>query len=205
MSLQLSRLDRYAAGMAEIQLNHNPLSQEIEVIFNDVVRDHYQDAHVVSDTRVKKQAVVKKNVDMNYVQELGGDLLLEDIDSLPWVVSLTILDLPRIPKMDDSILIDGIIYTISMVKPSNRNLQSILNLFVYPERVHQHESLEVVSVKLVRTNVLDILYKGNPKEMSFDNKFWFPFRSYALYDLMNDTLYLRNDEEFTSYSLEGLE
>lgn len=131
-------LNRYAAGMADIWLSRTQLTSKVILIFNEVTRDHYQDAIHTETQRVMKLAAVKKNADMNYVQELFGEILLEDnLEQLPWVVSLTMTCLPRVPKMDDQIIINGLKYTISMVSPKNRNLTSLLSLLIYPERAER--------------------------------------------------------------------
>lgn len=129
-------LNNWAAGIMDIWLSRTQLTSKVTLIFTKIVRDHYQDATHEECCRVEKLAAVKKNTDMNYVQELLGDILLEDnLEQIPWVVSLTMTGLPRIPKMDDHIIIDGVKYTISMVIPKNRHIKSLLSLLVYPERV----------------------------------------------------------------------
>lgn len=129
-------LNKWAAGMMDIWLSRTQLTSKVTLIFNEITRDIYQDAKHTESVRIAKLAAVKKNVDMNYVQELFGEILLEDnLDLIPWVVSLTMTDLPRVPKMDDMIIIDDVLYTISMVAPKNRYLKSLLSLLIYPERV----------------------------------------------------------------------
>lgn len=129
-------LDKFAEGMMDIFLSRSQLTSTVTLIFNNVTRDHYQDAKVTEEGRYDKLAWVKKNVSMNYVQELTGDLLIEDnLEMIPWIVSMTMSKLPRQPKMDDFVIIDGITYSISMVIPKNRNIQSVLSLLIYPERV----------------------------------------------------------------------
>lgn len=165
MSFTTRNLNRFAAGMADIQLERNQLAQEVIVVFNEVHFDHYQDSRTVEQCRVKKRAMVKKDTDMNYVQQEGA-ILLEEYDSLPWIVSLTITGLPRIPKMDDAVLIDGALYTISAVKPANRQIESIILLSIYPER-STHEGLKLISVSDLGDGYMDIVYGGAPIEYSF--------------------------------------
>lgn len=167
MGLNLDQLNKFASGMADLQMSRSPLSQEVIIIFNETYRDHYQDTVQNEVDRVKKLAVVKKDVDMNYVQQIG-DILLEDIDQLPWVVSTTVTNLPRLPKMDDQILIDGLRYTISMVKPSNRFVDSIILLSVYPDRTDE-DNLDIYSITKLSDGSLDILYGGYPKIIKFDD------------------------------------
>lgn len=165
MGLNTAQLNMFAAGMADLQMSRNPLAQEVILIFNESGRDHYQDAILTETARVKKLALVKKDADMNYVQQIG-DLLLEDVDAIPWVVSVTITNLPRTPRLDDQILIDGLRYTISLVKPANRSVDSILLLSVYPDRTDEEE-LNIFSITALEDGCLDILYGGNPRFYSF--------------------------------------
>lgn len=190
MDERLKILNRFVTGIVDINITRNPLHSEVSVVFNDAVLDQYQDSIVKESCRVKKYALVRKNVDMSYVQELG-DILLEDTDQLPWMVGMSMTGLPRIPKFNDYIILDNVKYTISAVKPFNRQIDSIIWCFIYPERTDFTESLEIISVtpfvngfplenipldydKLI---VLDILYKGFPTEYSFDGITWKPFRS----------------------------
>lgn len=196
---RINRIDKYACGMLDLQMARHPLSCEVIVIFNDVMRDHYQDAVGVESSRVKKIALVRKNTDMNYVQEIGDVLLEDNLQELPWIVSMTKTGLPRIPKMDDQIAIDGIKYTISMVKPVNRNIPSIVELLIYPERTSQEEYLDIISVT-VRDRCIDIMYQGKPLEYSYDGECWEPFRSVLPYCGQSE-IFVRNDEEQTSYSI----
>lgn len=136
-------LDVYAAGMADIWLSRNQTASDVVIIYNKIIRDQYQDAIHKEVARVKKKAIVKKDPSMNYVQELLGEVLLEDnLNQIPWIVSVTMTGLPRAPRMDDQIIIDDIKYTISMVLPKNRFLRSMLSMFIYPERVD--DSIEPV-------------------------------------------------------------
>ena len=166
MSLNKEALNYFASSMVDLQLDRNPLAQEVIVIFNSVTRDHYQDSVVVEECRIKKMAIVKKDPDMSYVQQLG-DILLEDDEHVPWIVSLTTTGLLRIPKQDDQILIDGTRYYVSYVKPANRSVDSIINLSIYPDR-YDEDKLQVYSLSVLEDGCIDILYGGQPIEMSFD-------------------------------------
>ncbi len=190
MDERIAHLNKFAAGIADLNIAHNPCHSEIAVVFNDVVLDQYQDSVVKETQRVNKLAVVSKNPDMSYVQELG-DVLLEDTDQLPWLISLTITGLPRIPRFNDCVIIDGVKYTISKVKPMNRNLQSLLILMVYPERTNYHDALAIYDIKFFINGkkfnnlpygyqdlmVMEVTYGGKPTEYSFDGVKWFPFKS----------------------------
>lgn len=184
-------MNRFASGMAEIVLTRTMLSREVILVYNVVTRDHYQDPVTVEEGRYKKLAMIKKTMDMQYVQELLGPEFLEDsLDQIPWLVNLTYEFLPRIPRMDDQILIEGILYSISAVKPMNRDLESLITLFIYPERKSQIDKLAIYTPTFWKdgeqvtpsdyvgsTLLLDFIYGGNPQEMSFDNVNWRPFQS----------------------------
>lgn len=192
-SERLSQLDRYAARIADIQLERNPLASEVMLIFNLKVRDQYQDTIVSEDLRIKKRAMVSKNVDMNYVQQFDEAILLEDdTDKIPWIVSMTTTQCPRIPSMDDNIIIEGIKYSISMVKPANRNINSLILLLIYPERSFSDDGdVRVLSHKILykgsstwdlqllknESLILDLIYGGDPKFYSFDSVNWYEFES----------------------------
>lgn len=176
-------LNKYILGMADLQIVRNPLSSEAVLILNETRRDIYQDAIALEVDRVKKHVVIKKNLDMSYVQELG-DVLLEDSDQIPWLVSMTISDLPRIPRMDDQLLVEGIKYTISFVRPLNRSLSSVVILLIYPERAAEEDPLKVYRVEEL-TGGISITYGGNPKELAFTREAFTkkslrqPFSSYV--------------------------
>ena len=186
---RVKHLNRFSCGMADIQILRNPLSLEVIVVFNDISYNHYQDSQICESERVKKIAVVKKNPEMSYVQELGDVLLEDDPDKIPWIVSMTTTGLSRIPKFNDHVVIEGIKYTISKVKPVNRNIDSLINIFIYPERNDPQDLLSIIDIKFLDSNeeittkqnegktIIDILYGGFPKKMSFDDEHWFDFRS----------------------------
>lgn len=194
MGLNKDALNNFAAGMADIQMDRNPLAEEVIVIFNTVQRDHYQDSITTEEGRLKKMAVVSKNVDMSYVQQLG-DVLLEDDEHSPWVISMTVTGMFRLPKTDDQILIEGLRYYVSYVKPSNRSIDSIINISVYPDRSDIDE-LKVFSLSRASDGCVDILYGGKPVEMAFtleainDKTKRIPFKSIMEFELLRGTLLL---------------
>lgn len=208
MDARKQHMNKYASGMAEIVLSRTMLSREVLVVFNTITRDHYQDATITETGRYKKLAMIKKTMDMQYVQELLGPELLEDnLDQIPWVVNMTTENLPRVPRMDDQVIIEGIRYTISVVKPMNRDLESLISLFIYPERVVGEDPLAIKSVTysvngqtvaslasyVGSTAILDILYGGYPLYMSFDGTTWVDFVSKVKAPVQNNlTLYLKN-------------
>lgn len=165
MERQLGLLSKYYAGMTDLNFSHNPLSQECIFIVNDIEYDQYQDAVKVERCRVKKRCLVKKNPDMYYVQEFN-DELIEDTDEIPWIVSITITDLKEKPKASDQILINGLKYTISKVKPINRNVEAVFNCLVYPER-YEEDDLALYEVTYCN-GVLSFVWGGNPTEIALD-------------------------------------
>ena len=168
MSLNKEALNYFTSSMVDLQLDRNPLSQEVIVIFNKVQRDHYQDSITTEEGRVKKRAIVKKDLDMSYVQQLG-DVLLEDDEHIPWIVSMSTTNLIRIPRTDDQVLIDGIRYYISYVKPVNRSIDSIVNISIYPDR-NDEDRLAIYSLQKLQDGYVDILYGGDPKQIAFESK-----------------------------------
>ena len=194
----LQPLNEFASGMADLQLDRNPLAQEVIVIFNSVTRDHYQDSILQEECRIKKMAVVKKDTDMDYVQQLG-DLLLEDEDSIPWIVSMTKTGFPRALRLDDQILIDGLRYTISATRPANRSIDSIVNVSIYPDRTDKDE-LKLYRLTKLSDGYVDILYGGAPVQMGFNPQSVLnprirqPFESIAKFPNDKGTLYVFDNE-----------
>lgn len=134
--------DRYAVGWFDRMTPRNPLHKSCAVVFNDVTRDHYGDARAVETSRVFKVCMFEKT-DQEYVQFFDTDLLVEE-NNEPWVCTLSLTDLPRHPRTDDRVVCDGQYYTISVVKPINREMPSIVKMLCYPER-----------------DEVDTLYNGN--------------------------------------------
>lgn len=162
-----SHVADYYAGMFDLQLMHNPMSEEVILVFNTITRDHYQDAITTEDCRVRKTAMVKKTDHQIFVQETGGELR-EDTDELPWTITLTASGLPREPRMDDQVSIRGNLYTISSVAPINRAMSTILEITIYPERGCTHEDLEIVGHELLSPECAEIYYNGYPQYYSFN-------------------------------------
>lgn len=199
-------LNNYATKMAEINLGRNPTSVEAILVTCGQERDHYQDTVTTQGYRVKKRIVVKKNPTMHYVQFEQTDLLLEDTKDLPWVVSMTILDVQRmegdelvdsIPRADDRILIDGILYSISAVEPANRYLDGLVNCTIYPERSYQDDPLELYRVDKSGTSsvLYSVIWGGKPVEYSLNDSDWLPFASYFRIDgaLQPSELWVRDE------------
>lgn len=197
---RVKQLEKYAQGVADIQLSRNPLASEVVLIFNETIRDQYQDAITNEIDRVVKVAMVSKDPSMSYVQELFDDLLEDDLGHLPWAVSLTMTNLPRRPSMDDQILIDGLVYSISKVTPLSRKVQSIITLAIYPERTEYVDDLAIFKAS-VENGMLSIVYGGAPLEMSFDGENWKPFKSSSKVDTIPQELFIRDKVNTIRYAL----
>ena len=188
--------DAYTRKMFDIQTMHNPLATDIMLIFCETQLDHYQEGVSVETSRQMKRVIVRKDRDMNYVQFVDDLRLLEDIEALPFTVTMSITDLVRVPRTNDRVNIDGRIYTVSMVKPINRNTESVVILLVYPERdivddtniddvskwnvccyTIDGTSKTLVTTPTVGNNYcIEIGWVGYPTEMSWNGTDWFPFR-----------------------------
>lgn len=180
--------DAYQRRMFDIQTARNPLATDVMVIFTDTEYDHYQEGKAVETSRTLKRAIIRKDEDMNYVQFVEDLRLLEDIEQLPFTVTMSITDLERVPRANDMININGIEYTISMVKPVNRFTESVVICLIYPERdVPQDELYDDPSAWVVKfytisggtktlvsqpTNgdnyLVEIWWRGYPKQVSWD-------------------------------------
>ena len=99
--------------------------------------DLYNDAHVVQYHNYDKKAIVKKNVSLCYVQEAFEDILQEDNLEVPWIFILTVTGLPRKVQSEDKILLEGVLYTVSRVRPVNRETAGVLQCLCYPERTDE--------------------------------------------------------------------
>ena len=195
--IRLSALELYQARMADVVLSRHPLRRDALVCIQQTHFDIYQDGSSEELVRVLKSCVFKKAPDLYYVQEGFGDsLLVEDVGNLPWMVMLTCLGLPRIPMTDDKMIIEGKVYTVSAVRPTNREVQGVLECAVYPERVDVDDPLSLYGVSFSdglrgltledsygRSVVVRILWGGHPVEMSWDKSLWVPFRSISRMDV----------------------
>lgn len=191
-SFEVSALGRFTAQMADIRISHHPLRRTLLFVFNETEFDIYQDSHTVERWRLLKEGIVQKKTDMYYVQEnFGADVLVNDTGD-PWVVTCSCLGFPRLPMLDDRVLIEGLVYSISGVKPTNRDSRGVLELLVYPERTHYLDALAVhgvsfsvdgvskpLSAVLGRRCVMDVVWGGYPMRMSFDRSQWLPFSHHS--------------------------
>lgn len=176
------------------------------------MRDHYQDylgalgdgQHTPQSahSRIKKWAKVTKDPKLSYVQFDDTENLLEDTGN-PWIVSMTVTGIvdaagnPRLPRTDDQILIDGILYTISLVEPVNRFVDGLINCTVYPERSYQNDPLKVHSASINSKRVVSVVWGGNPKFLSFNTeepRTWTSFASYFKLPEGTTTFYIKDDE-----------
>lgn len=190
VDFRLSAIERFQARMADIRISRHPQHRDCLFIVNNTEFDIYQDSTSEESIRVLKQVVVQKNPDLSYVQEsFGADALVDDGEKVPWVVNMTCLGLPRLPMVDDRFIIDGVTYSVSRVKPSNRDMRGLLECLVYPERTDLSDPLALFSVqffeggkslsfseaKKTKDAKMLIIWGGFPTELSWDGVTWFPF------------------------------
>ena len=132
-SERVEHLNTFARVMADIQVSHNPLAQDVTLIFNKKTSDVYYDTSIEEETRIKKRVLISKKYNLYYVQDLF-QTLVEPTTEMPWIVTLTLTSLPRHLQMDDQILIGDELYTVSRVSPKNRIQDSIQKVLIYNER-----------------------------------------------------------------------
>lgn len=216
---RVQAIDRYSRMMADIRISRHPLRKHVLCIFTDKEYDIYQDSTTTESERLKKLAIVQKNPDLDYVQELD-DVLMDDGDHIPWVVTMTLTGLPRTPRQDDYLIIEGVKYAISKVGPINRSVRGVVDCMIYPERTHSTDALHIYGVTIrnkttVYPNlqestimpidatepqnspvvVLDMVYGGNPIQQSIDGLKWAPFTSFIKYPVISEqdvVVYLRD-------------
>lgn len=152
------RVNRFMVGMADIQLAHNALASDVIIIYNELSVDHYQDSLIAEVERCKKLAIFRKSEDMNYLpqDDYASEELVEDADgnNIPYEVLLTETGLPRMPRKDDMVLIDGVLYSVHHVKPFNRDYKGLWQLIVYPERTTFIDTLHIYKATLLSTKDL---------------------------------------------------
>lgn len=164
-------VNRFMVGMADIQLAHNALASEIILIYNELSVDHYQDSLIAEVERCKKLAIFRKKDDMNFVPQEDFNYkeeLVEDTDNIPYEVLLTATGLPRMPRKDDMVLNDGVLYSVHHVKPINRDYKGLWQLIVYPERTTFIDTLHIYKALLLNPKNLfpinDIMEYLNEEE-----------------------------------------
>lgn len=139
----LKHLNNITKGYSDMALDRHPLSKPIYIAYCNQKFDHYQDEiGETYDEVVYKRALIRKNVDIKYVQQLRdgdqklrGVQLKDNVENLYWLCFITTTDLPKQPSINDIVLIDNVQYKISAVKPVNRQIESTIWLLIYPNRV----------------------------------------------------------------------
>jgi len=135
---RLNTIYGFVQKMSDIKIARHPLVKEIIVILNDKDVDLYRDVETHEYLRVRKQAIFQKSTAMQYVdfdyEDTPQDLSEDTTEIIPWTVVLTKTNLDRPVTSEDQFIIDNILYTISKVKPINRNTDCVLECKVYNER-----------------------------------------------------------------------
>lgn len=150
-------VNRFMVGMADIQLAYNALASDVIIVYNELSVDHYQDSLIAEVERCKKLAIFRKSEDMNYLpqDDYSTEELVEDSENnIPYEVLLTETGLPRMPRKDDMVLIDGVLYSVHHVKPLNRDYKGLWQLIVYPERTTFIDTLHIYKATLLSTKDL---------------------------------------------------
>lgn len=190
--LNVNQINRMTSGLLDIQISRHPLSYEITIIFNRVDVDIYHDITSHEEYRINKLAVVRTDRDAEYVQQLFPDELLIDDEEhrVPYVVTMTLTGLRRKPKAGDEVIYKDTQFTISLVKPLNEKVDSVLTFLMYPSRDEAFTvptDLKLLDVLLYDTDlnpietlkgnvgrelIADVVYDGDPRRYSFDGENW---------------------------------
>ena len=78
-----------------------------------------------------------------------------------------------------------------MVKPANRNVDALINVYIYPERTEGVDPLDITAISVITDtfktdsidfsykglHAIDIVYGGKPSQYSLDGINWLPFCS----------------------------
>lgn len=120
-------------GMTEIKIHRHPLKSVVLICLCKVTRDHYGDTSSVVEQTVTKEVILQKNPDLMYINATIGELL-DDGDELPWIMILTLKDLPRTLRLGDYVRLDDLIYKVSGVRPVNRENPNVIQCFLHPKR-----------------------------------------------------------------------
>lgn len=132
---RVDHLNHYRRVMADIQLELNLISETVTIIFNKKTSDIYMDSIFEEESRVPKKVLISKNPDMAYVID-SFDELEEREDLMPWLVVITLTDLPRHLNHTDQIITEnGQIYRVSRAMPINRLNDSVQKVLIYNERI----------------------------------------------------------------------
>lgn len=214
MDFRSKYIRRYQQGMADILISRHNLRRQVLVSFRDVNHDIYLDEQdSQEESRVAKLAIIEMNPDMFYVQEQFDNLDIPD-DILPFVVTLTLSGMPRPLRLNDWVIVEGKIYVVSKVKPTNRELGGVIQCLVYPMRDSRliDDPLAIYRIRfrlgleeipwreaLGKTVVMELIYGGCPHWMSFDNVKWsqFFFQSRIILPEDAKTLYIMDADKKT--------
>lgn len=131
---RLNRVIKFMTGMTEIKIHRHPMKEKVKVAICKVNRDHYGDSTSEVETIIDKEVIIQKNVDLSYINITSG-VLLDDGEHLPWIMILTLKDLPRTLQHGDYVTYDEFDYKVSGVKPVNRENPDIIMCFLHPDRI----------------------------------------------------------------------
>lgn len=205
-------IQRYECGMADIRISRHNLRRDVIISLRDVEHDIYMDvSDSTEEARICKQAIVVMNPDMFYVQEQFENLDMPD-DILPFIVIVTMSGMPRPAHLNDWIIVDGKIYVVSKVKPTNRELGKVIECLVYPMRdarliddplalykIRFRDGLQEVPWTDIygKRVVMEFIYGGCPLWMSFDGESWQQFLPKIRVELNQgqDELFLMNKDK----------
>jgi len=209
---RVKQINKFISGIVDRQIVLHPLRSNIIIIFNETVYDIYRDATSVEADRVNKLAIVEKDKDIFYIQEWLDEPEFLDAEGLsPWVITMSLKGLPRVPKQDDHIVIDGRKHTVHRVKPINKRIESVISVLTYPERENEIDLLELFKVILYSDKVkveninhhydedviLEFVYGGKPTHYKVGTGSWVPFNYRIKVNLIPDLLVSIKDETTT--------
>lgn len=185
MEERLKALSSFSQGLSDIRISRHPGHKDMMFIIMNKYNDQYGDAYTEEVVRIYKQGILQLKPQLDFVQEFED--VLSESDEDPYSLIVTTTNLPRFPRTNDRVLIDGELYEISAVRPTNRNTQRVFECLVYPDR-NATDELDIKTVNLFRDNKqvpledcfhstvnYEIIYGGSPIQLSFNNVDWFDF------------------------------
>lgn len=183
---RLKNLSKFTQEMTEIRISRHPGKKDCMFLIMNKDNDQYGDAYTEEVCRLYKQVILRLNTSLEFVQEFED--ILSEQDQEPYVLVLTKVGLPRIPRANDRALIDGVLYNILAVRPTNRNTQVVFECLVLPDRT-DIDPLQIKDVRLFldgeekhikdltdTTVRYEIIYGGAPTEIAFTKDVWVPFK-----------------------------
>ncbi len=212
MDFRSKYIKRFQQGMADILISRHNLRRQVLVSLRDVDHDIYLDEQdSQEEARVAKYAIIEMNPDMFFVQEQFDNFDIPD-DILPFIVTITMSGMPRPLRLNDWVIVDGKIYVVSKVKPTNRELGGVIQCLVYPMRDSRliDDPLAIYRIRfrqglvevpwreaLGTTVVMELIYGGCPHWMSFDGVKWAQFFFQSRLELPSDAkrLYLMDADK----------